>query len=137
MKIFKKNEINVLKSLFRKNLRFNFYNKKGFADLDNTLGNKKLNEKLNLNEDKYPDIDENLSNLLNEMEKDFSTEGEFKSFNQFITQKDEIIFINNTESLDFLQNIKLGDLIVLNKQYLAKCLAINNKINTFVIFDNI
>lgn len=137
MKIFRKNEINVLKYLKGRNQKLNFYAKKGFAEIDNILGNKKLNKKFDLNEIKFPDVDENLSNLLSEMEKDNSTDGSLNNLNQFIHQKDEVIFINNTEKLEFLKKIKLGDLIVLNNQYLAKCLAINNKINTFVIFDNI
>ncbi len=137
MKIFRKNENNVLKHLFARNQKLNFYAKRGFAEIDNTIGNKKLNKKLDLNEIKFPNDDENLSNLLSEMEKDNSTDENFNNFNQFITQKDDVIFINNTEKLDFLKKIALGDLIVLNNQYLAKCLAINNKINTFVIFDNL
>lgn len=137
MKIFRKNEINVLNNLLRRNQKFSLFTIKGFAEIDNTIGKKKLNKKLDLNENKFPEIDENLSNLLSEMEKDLSTDKNINNFNKFITQKDDVIFINNTEKLDFIDNIKLGDLIVLNKKYLAKCLAINNKINTFVIFDNI
>ncbi len=137
MKIFKKNEIILLKNLFRRNQNFNLNNKKGFAQIDNTLGNKKLNKKLGLTDNKFPDIDENLSNLLSQMENNDSADEDFNTFNQFITQKDDVIFINNTERLDFLKTLKLGDLIVLNKKYLAKSLAINNKINTFAIFDNI
>lgn len=137
MKIFKKNEISTLKNIFRKSIKFCKLNTKTFSDNNNNISTKQnISKKFKIDENKFPSIDENLSNLLNEMEKDDSNK-DLNNFNEFIVQKDDIIFINNTDKLEFLKNIKLGDLIVLNKKYLAKCLAMNNKINTFVIFDRI
>jgi hypothetical protein len=137
MKIFKKNEITTLTNLFRKNIKYTKFNQKLFSENNNNNSIKQeAAKKFTLYENKFPSVDENLSNLLNEMEKDDSNIN-LDNFNQFIVQKDDIIFINNTDKIECLKNIKLGELILLNKKYLAKCLAINNKINTFIIFDRI
>jgi len=135
MKIFRKNEIKILRNFFRNN---NFLNKlifQSYSEIDNFTGKKNINKKLKLDENKFPEIDENIANLLTEMEKDDSYLENSKNLNEYITQKDDIIFINNTDKVEILKQIKLGDLINLNKKYLAKCLAINNKIYTFVLFD--
>ena len=139
MKIFKKNELSFLKKIFSNNKKLQIFKLQNFSETVNPNSKKTLTKKLNLDENKFPNLDENLSNLLTEMENDNSSSADNSkvNFNQFITQKDDIIFINNHEKLELFKDIKLGDLILLNKKYLAKCLAINNKINTFVIFDRI
>ena len=137
MKIFKKNEISFLKKLFLNKNNPIKISTKNIIDFKKT--NNKLNAKnLNLNENKFPTMEENISNLLSQLEKENSF-GSPDSLNQYLTQKDDIIFINNSnnEKIKCINNIKLGEVILLNGKYFAKCLAINPKITTFVLFDKI
>lgn len=122
------------------NLRRNYKLKYNYSTSKNNVI-KKHNEmkKLNLAENKFPSLEENIVNLLNEMETEKETnQTKISKLNRLLIQKDNIIFINNNiQKVDLFRNLTSGDLILINKKYLAKCLALNDKMSTFVIFDKI
>ena len=134
MKIFRKNEILKIKNYFSqiKNISilkyFSDSSKENKQKTKNTL-----NKKINLNENKFPKPEENISNLLNEMEKETNK----NNYNSNIIQKEEILFINNLNNIEAMNDLKLGELILINNQYPAKCLSLGNKINTFALIDRI
>jgi hypothetical protein len=141
MKIFKKNEFKsfLIKIYKNKNNKLGLIINKSFNDKEKINIPQQQNSKLRINnteEDKFPSIEENISSLLSELEKN-SLEDKNKTQNlyNYIEQKNEILFINN--NLCHLENVKLSDLIIINKTYVAKCLAVNNKVSTFVLFDKI
>jgi hypothetical protein len=141
MKIFKKNELKNFFIKKYKNYKSGKITNKSFSENKNIKQQQQQqNSKLRINntqEDKFPKIEENISSLLSELEKNSLEEDKNldQNLNNYMEQKNEVLFINNNLSL--LENIKLSDLIILNKTYVAKCLAVNNKVSTFVLFEKI
>ena len=125
---------NEIKKLFGKKY-YNFVDSKYFKNFSKIAKKRTENSKQN----DFPSIEEDVSNLLRELElntfNEINENLEKENLNDFINQKNEVIFINN--KLKQLENIKISDSIIINKKHLAKCLSINEKISTFVLFERL
>ena len=82
--------------------------------------------------DKFPSEEENIGNLLNELsnpKKDVKMNTSI--YENYLIQKDNVIFISNFSNNQTLIDIKLGQFIVINLKCIAQCTAIKENLLIF------
>jgi len=91
------------------------------------------NMKSNLNKGKFPKEEENIANLIKEMMTQKSeNQSTVSNLENYIIQKDDIVFISNFSKDKILSNVKLGQFLVFNEIFIAQCIAIKENLLIFI-----
>jgi hypothetical protein len=91
------------------------------------------NIKANLNKEKFPNEEENIANLINEfMSQKSENQSMISNLENYVIQKDDVVFISNFSKDKILSNIKLGQFLVFNEIFLAQCIAIKENLLIFI-----
>ena len=89
--------------------------------------------KINNSNEKFPNEEENLGNLLKELSNPIKdTNMNISAYENYLIQKDNVIFISNFSNNHTLVNMKLGQFIIINLNCIAQCTAIKENLLIFI-----
>jgi hypothetical protein len=91
------------------------------------------NIKINNKNEKFPTEDENIANLINElMTPKSENESNISTMQNYVIQKDDVVFISNFSNHKILSKIKLGEFIEIDGKFFAQCITIKENLLIFI-----